>query len=112
EGELLHPNDCAVRGEDVIVCDAGGTTPVIKRIDPANARVRQVYPIQCPGWRLASTAVDLDGSILTIAVEDRPLAERSRLLINRYDGDGAALVQSFTTETDNVYSQGGTVLGT
>jgi len=111
DGALLHPNDCAVRGDEVVVCDAGDATPVIKGMHPESMQVHTVYPIKCPGWRLASIAVDKDASILVVAVEDLPLRERSRLLVRRYNEPGTKVMQEFTVPTANVYSQGCTVLG-
>ncbi len=111
EGELVHPNDSAVRGDEIIVCDAGVTPPVIKRVDPEAARVSEVYPIEIPGWRIASVAIDRDGNLLTVAVEDIALEERSQLLIRRYDPKSLEILQSFRCPTEDTYSQGCTVIG-
>ncbi|UJP08976.1 hypothetical protein L2X99_10865 [Microbacterium sp. KUDC0406] len=111
EGELVHPNDSAVRGDEIVVCDAGTPTPVIKRVDPASARVMEMFPIEHPGWRLASVAVDEEGSLVTVSAEDIALDRRDRLLINRYDSRTLRPVQSFTCLTENTYSQGCTIIG-
>ncbi|MFD5226643.1 hypothetical protein ACFWHT_13575 [Microbacterium sp. NPDC058342] len=111
EGDLLHPNDCAVGVDEVIVCDAGEDVPVLKRVDPVAARVKERLPIEIPGWRLASVAVDEDGGILTVAAEDIPLGDRRRVLVNRYDAAGRELIQSFTVPSVHTYSQGCTVAG-
>ncbi|GAA5153037.1 hypothetical protein GCM10025768_22120 [Microbacterium pseudoresistens] len=110
-GELVHPNDSAIRGDEVIVCDAGTPTPVIKRVDAASARVTEVYPIEHPGWRLASVAIDEDGLLVTVSAEDIALDRRYRLLINRYDSRTLRPVQTFTCRTEDTYSQGCTIIG-
>lgn len=111
EGGLIHPNDCAVLGEEVIVCDAGEPTPVLKRVDPLRGSVEEVYPTEVPGWRLASVACDPDGGIVTVAAEDIPLEERSRVLVSRHESAGADAGHRFTVPSAHTYSQGCTIMG-
>ncbi|MGB3376529.1 MAG: hypothetical protein WBA87_15490 [Microbacterium sp.] len=111
EGGLIHPNDCTVLGEEVIVCDAGEPTPVLKRVDPLHGSVKEVYPINIPGWRLASVASDRGGGIVTVAVEDISLEERSRVLVSRYEPAALKTTHSFTLPSGHTYSQGCTIIG-
>jgi hypothetical protein len=110
-GGLIHPNDVASHGENLLVCDAGASPPVIKLVDPVGAKVLDVWTIGTQGWRTASVALDQDDRILTVAVQDLPVAQRTRLLVSIHDSSTGELIDSFRCPTERAYSQGCTVIG-
>jgi len=112
-GSLIHPNDSQFYDGILWVCDTGGGTvaPSIKKVDLASASVVATYFPGKTGWRIAGVTLESDQSFFVVAVQDLPVAQRTELLIQRYDYSTQSVLSEFQIPTDQYYVQGCTLVG-
>jgi hypothetical protein len=110
KGELGHPNDASFHKDSLWICDTDDG-PSIKRLDVATMEVVETININKPGWRAASVDIASGNILYSCQVEAKPVEERARFLVRKYDYKAQKTVQEWEFPLDQHYVQGCAISG-